>query len=60
MVRGELQWKTIIIKKNKRFTLTLLTMALIVESASLVANAADPRNLGIAKDVISTESQKNY
>ena len=52
--------KTIIIKKNKRFTLTLLTMALIVGSASLLANAADRRNLGIAKDVITTESQKNY
>ena len=52
--------KTIIIKKNKRFTLTLLTMALIVGSASLLANAADRGNLGIAKDVITTESQKNY
>ena len=52
--------KTIIIKKNKRFTLTLLTMALIVGSASLLANAADRRNLGIAKDVITTESQNNY
>lgn len=52
--------KTIIIKKNKRFTLTLLTMALIVGSASLLANAADRGNLGIAKDVITTESQNNY
>ena len=52
--------KTIIIKKNKWFTLTLLTMALIVGSASLLANATDPGGLGIAKDVIITESQKNY
>lgn len=52
--------KTIIIKNNKRFTLTLLTMALIIRSASLLATAANPGNLGIAKDVITTESQKNY
>jgi len=52
--------KTIIIKKNKRFTLTLLTMGLIIGSASLLANAANQGNLGIAKDVITRESQENY